>query len=251
MPIKCPGAPQKAMYLSCDHWQREGVLDDIEVSFCSANEALFDVAHYVPPLMEYVEKYGVDIGFHHELVAVDGAARKAWFDVTEPGGATRRVEKGFDMLHVTPPQASPDFIRSSPLANSAGWVDVSPDSLQHCRFENVFGLGDVCSAPAAKTLAAARRQAPVVAENLVAALDGRELPATYDGYGSCPLTVEKGRIVLAEYGYDQEIMPTFPRWLIKGDEASKAAWFLKEKMLPTVYYSLMLKGREWLAKPRR
>jgi sulfide:quinone oxidoreductase len=226
------------------------VLGDIEVSFCSANDALFDVAHYVPPLMEYVNRYGVDIGFHHDLVAVDGAARKAWFDVTEPGKETRRIEKAFDMLHVTPPQASPEFIRSSPLANAAGWVDVSPESLRHTRFENVFSLGDVCSAPAAKTLAAARRQAPVVAENLLAALDGKALPASYDGYGSCPLTVEKGKIVLAEYGYDQQLLPTFPQWLIKSDEASKAAWFLKEKMLPTVYYGLMLKGREWLAKPR-
>src|SRR3546814_13885608 len=25
MPIKCAGAPQKAMYLSCAHWRREGV----------------------------------------------------------------------------------------------------------------------------------------------------------------------------------------------------------------------------------
>ena len=26
MPIKCAGAPQKAMYLACDHWRRRGVL---------------------------------------------------------------------------------------------------------------------------------------------------------------------------------------------------------------------------------
>jgi len=75
--------------------------------------------------------------------------------------------------------------------------------------------------------------------------------AQYDGYGSCPLTVERGKIVLAEYGYDGKLLPTFPAWLIKSDEASKAAWFLKEKLLPTVYYQLMLKGREWLAKPRK
>mgnify|MGYP001822741390 CR=1 FL=1 len=31
--------------------------------------------------------------------------------------------------------------------------------------------------------------------------------------------------------------------------AGKAAWFLKEKMVPTVYYHLVLKGREWLARP--
>jgi len=77
-------------------------------------------------------------------------------------------------------------------------------------------------------------------------LDGKEPVIAYDGYGSCPLTVERGKIVLAEYGYDEKLLPTFPEWLIKSDKASKAAWFLKEKMLPTVYYQLMLKGREWL-----
>lgn len=251
MPIKCPGAPQKAMYLSCDHWLRNETLADIEVRFCSANEALFDVEHYIPPLMEYVKKYAAHIDFFHNLVAIDGEAKKAWFDVAEPGQEVRREELEFDMIHVCPPQIAPDFVRSSPLANEAGWVDVAPDTLQHSRFDNIFSLGDVCSAPSAKTLAAARRQAPVVAENLIAAFDGKEAVTEYDGYGSCPLTVEKGKIVLAEYGYDQKLLPTFPEWLIKSDEASKAAWFLKEKMLPTVYYQLMLKGREWLAKPRK
>ena len=250
MPIKCPGAPQKAMYLSCDHWLRNQRLADIEVKFCSANAALFDVEHFVPALMQYVQKYDANLDFFHNLVAVDGPAQKAWFDIGEPGKEARREEIDFDMIHVVPPQIAPGFVRSSPLVNEEGWVDVSRDTLRHTRFENVFSLGDVCSAPNAKTLAAARRQAPVVAENLIAVLEGREPVAYYDGYGSCPLTVEKGKIVLAEYGYEKKLLPTFPQWLIKSDEASKVAWFLKEKMLPSVYFKLMLKGREWLAKPQ-
>lgn len=251
MPIKCPGAPQKAMYLSCDHWLRKNLLADIEVRFCSANAALFDVEHFVPPLMEYVQKYDAKLDFFHNLVAIDSSTQKAWFDVQQPGGEVRREETEFDMIHVVPPQSAPEFVRSSPLSNEAGWVDVCQNTLRHSRFENIFSLGDVCSAPSAKTLAAARRQVPVVAENLVAVFEGKEPRAFYDGYGSCPLTVEKGKIVLAEYGYEQKILPTFPQWLIKSDRASKAAWFLKEKMLPAVYFQLMLKGREWLAKPKR
>jgi len=246
MPIKCPGAPQKAMYLSCDHWLRNQSLDKIDVQFCSASNVLFDVEHYVPPLMEYIKKYDADVNLFCNLVAIDGEAQKAWFDVSQPGSEPCREEMEFDMIHVCPPQTAPDFIRSSPLANEAGWVDVAADTLRHTRYENVFSLGDVCSAPSAKTLAAARRQAPVVAQNLLTVFDGKEPTVEYDGYGSCPLTVEKGKIVLAEYGYDGKLLPTFPEWLIKGDQASKAAWFLKEKMLPTVYYQLMLKGREWL-----
>lgn len=249
MPIKCAGAPQKAMYLSCDHWLRNHVLKDIDVHFCNAGGALFGVDHFVPPLMEYVKKYDAGLNFFHNLKAVDGESQKAWFEVCEPGKDARTEEMEFDMLHVCPPQTAPDFIRNSPLANEAGWVDVAQDTLRHNRFENVFSLGDACSAPNAKTLAAARLQAPVVAENLLAVFDGKEPTAEYNGYGSCPLTVERGKIVLAEFGYGGKLLPTFPQWLIKSDEASKLAWFLKEKMLPTVYYQLMLKGREWLAKP--
>ena len=249
MPIKCAGAPQKAMYLSCDHWLRKEVLKNIDVRFCNAGGVLFGIDHYVPPLMEYVKKYNAGLEFFHNLVAVDGEAKKAWFDVSEPGKEMRRQEMEFDMLHVCPPQTAPDFVRNSALANEAGWVDVAQDTLRHKRYGNVFSLGDACSAPNAKTLAAARLQAPVVAENLLAVFDSKQPTAEYNGYGSCPLTVEKGKIVLAEFGYGGKLLPTFPEWLIKSNEPSKLAWFLKEKMLPTVYYQLMLKGREWLAKP--
>ncbi len=251
LPIKCEGAPQKAMYLSCDHWLRNDVLNNIDVRFCNAGAVLFEIDHFIPPLMDYVRKYSARLDFFHNLVAVDGEAKKAWFDVSEPGQQVRRQEMEFDMLHVCPPQTAPDFVRSSPLANEAGWVDVAQDTLRHNRYENVFSLGDVCSAPNAKTLAAARMQAPVVAENLISVFDGKEPVAQYNGYSACPLTVERGKIVLAEYGYGGKLLPTFPKWLIKSDEASKAAWFLNETMLPTAYYQLLLKGREWLVRPAK
>ena len=44
MPIKCAGAPQKAMYLSSDHWRRSGVLEQIDVQFFNAGAVLFGVA---------------------------------------------------------------------------------------------------------------------------------------------------------------------------------------------------------------
>jgi sulfide:quinone oxidoreductase len=68
----------------------------------------------------------------------------------------------------------------------------------------------------------------------------------YDGYGSCPLIVERGKVVLAEFGYGGKLLPTFPldptvpRWL---------NWNLKATWMPLIYFNLMLKGHEWLAKP--
>jgi sulfide:quinone oxidoreductase len=248
MPIKCAGAPQKAMYMSCDHWLRQGVLKDIQVEFNTAGAVLFGVDTFVPPLMEYVKRYNAQLAFQSKLVKVDGPAKKACFEVTDAAGNVTTVEKEFDMLHVCPPQTAPDFIRNSPLANDAGWVEVDDETLQHKRYGNIFGLGDAGSTPNAKTAAAVRKQAPVVAENLLAVLDAKHPRTLYDGYGSCPLTVERGKVVLAEFGYGGKLLPSFP---LKPDVPRRSMWFLKEKLMPWIYFDLMLKGREWLAKPQR
>lgn len=244
MPIKCAGAPQKAMYLSCDVWRDRGVLKDIDVEFHNAGPSLFGVAAYVPALMEYVEAYGIDLNFGSRLTAVDGKRKVATF-VTEAGD----VEREFSMIHVVPPQTAPDVIRSSPLAAETGWVEVDDFSLRHKRFPNVFAVGDCGSMPNAKTAAAARKQAPIAAVNALAVLDGKEPVAVYDGYGSCPLTVERGKIVLAEFGYGGKLLPTFPTWLIEGTRPRRLSWLLKSEILPWVYWNGMLKGHEWLVRP--
>lgn len=251
MPIKCAGAPQKAMYLSADHWHRSGRLKDLDIHFCNAGGVLFGVKDYVPALMEYVKKYDAKLDFFHNLVAVDGPAKQATFEVIEPEKEPQRVEIAFDMMHVCPPQTAPDFIRVSPLADQAGWVDVDQATLRHKSHDNIWALGDVMNAPNAKTAAAARKQAPTVAENIVSDIAGRSAVAQYDGYGSCPLTVERGKIVLAEFGYGGVMKPSFPSFLIDGTKPSWAAWFLKEKMLPPIYWQAMLRGREWMAKPEK
>jgi sulfide:quinone oxidoreductase len=250
MPIKCAGAPQKAMYLSADHWRRQGILKNVEIDFFNSGSVLFGVKEYVPALMEYVEKYGVHLKFQHTLTRIDGPARRAWFTKTDSDGVKSEVESDFDMIHVVPPQTAPDFLRVSPLADAAGWTDVDQGTLRHKTLDGIYGLGDACNAPNAKTAAAARKQAPIVAHNLLKDMGAiRATDAVYDGYGSCPLTVERGRIVLAEFGYGGKMLPSFPNWLIDGTRPSRLAWLLKERMLPFVYWKAMLRGKEWMAKP--
>ena len=246
MPIKCAGAPQKALYMSADWWLKEGVLDAVQTEFCTAGTALFGVAEFVPPLMEYIKKYKTQLNFNQNLVEVDGPAGKAWFVTTDAEGNQQRIEKSFDFLHAVPPQRAPRFVRESVLANTDGWLEVHDDTLRHPRFGNVFGLGDVCSAPNAKTAAAVRKQAPVVAENIIAILANRGARAVYDGYGACPLVVERGKAVMAEFGYGGKLLPTFP---LDPRVPRRLAWMLKVSWMPMIYFDMLLKGREWLAKP--
>ncbi|EMD81829.1 bifunctional protein tyrosine phosphatase family protein/NAD(P)/FAD-dependent oxidoreductase [Pacificimonas flava] len=244
MPIKCAGAPQKAMYLSCSEWEEQDTLGNIDVQFHNQGGAIFGVQEYVPALMDTVRRYGIGLNFGSNLIRVDGEAKKAWF-ATEDG----EIERDFDMLHVCPPQKGNAVVAGSALANDAGYAEVDQQTLRHTRYPDVFALGDCGSTPNAKTMAAARKQAPVVAVNALNVLDGKEPGAAYDGYGSCPLTVENGKIVLAEFLYGGKVAPSFPAWLNDGTKPSRLAWHLKADMLPFIYWHGMLKGREWLAAP--
>jgi sulfide:quinone oxidoreductase len=248
MPIKCAGAPQKALYLSCDHWLRQGVLEHIDVEFNLAGDVLFGVAAFVPSLMKYVERYRASLAFGSNLVSVDGARKIATFSIKDEAGDVVRIDKPFDMLHVVPPQVPLDVVRNSALSDKAGWCEVDHATLAHPRYPGVFALGDACSAPNAKTAAAVRKQIIVVAENLLAARDAKPLPARYDGYGACPLTVEKGKVVLAEFGYGGKLLATFP---LDPTVPRALAWHLKTAVLPWLYWNGMLKGREWLARPAK
>ncbi|HIL28826.1 MAG: TIGR01244 family protein [Micavibrio sp. TMED27] len=249
MPIKCAGAPQKAMYMSADHWFRSGTIKKIDIEFYNAIGVLFGVKEYVPALMEYVEKYNANLNFDHTLFKIDGVAKKAWFKKVVEGKDPEIVEIDFDMIHVVPPQTAPDFVRVSPLVDEAGWVDVDHSTLRHRKYKNIYSLGDVMNAPNAKTVAAARKQAPTVAINVLHDMGHTYERAIYDGYGACPLTVERGKIVLAEFGYGGTLMPSFPKFIIDGTRPSRLSWLLKERILPPIYWKAMLKGREWMVRP--
>ena len=247
MPIKCAGAPQKALYLSCDYWQQQECLNNINVDFCLAGQAVFGVPEFVPHLKAYLAKYKAKINYGYNLIRVDGEQKLATFAVVNKDNEMDEIVIPFDMLHVVPPQAPPIFIANSELGDENGWCDVDKFTLQHKRWSTIFSLGDCCSTPNSKTIAAARKQVVVVAENLVNILRQKELNSHYDGYGSCPLTVERGKVVLAEFGYDNKLLPTFPLDLTR---PSRIAWWLKAWFLPHFYWSGMLRGIEWLAKSK-
>lgn len=246
MPIKCAGAPQKILYMAADLFRRRNL--KAELSFLLAGPAMFGVPFYSRALDKVVAEYGIAPRFGHNLVAVDGAAKRASFE-TKTADQVTRVEMPFDLLHVVPPQSAPDFIKASPLADASGWVTVDKHSLRHTKFENVSGLGDCTTTPNSKTAAAVRAQAPVVASNLLRALQGQPPDARYDGYASCPLTTSVGKIMLAEFCYDGVVTPSFP---LDPRIPRRAYWWLKKSYLPPLYWRMLHGnlGPDWHA-PRQ
>ncbi len=240
IPIKCAGAPQKIMYLAADRFRKRGTLDKFTIEFCNAGAVMFSVPFFAKALCKVVADYGIKTNFNHNLVAIDGPAKIATFEVSDSEGNKERVTKAFDMIHVTPPQSAPDFIKTSPLANAAGWIDVNPRTLQHNKYSNVFGLGDAAGTTNAKTAAAVRKQVPVVVDNILSLKNSKAVQEGYDGYGSCPLTTSLDKVMLAEFAYDGKVTPSFP-WL--DPRKSRAIWWWgKTTGFHWLYWHLMLKG---------
>jgi sulfide:quinone oxidoreductase len=237
--VKCPGAPQKALYLAADHFRRRGVRAD-SLQFRTGGASIFGVPMFASVLDQVMAGYGAEPHFGSALVAVRGAEKVAVFESTRDG-RTVREDVVFDLLHVVPPQGAPDFIRHSPLANASGWLEVNPHSLRHVRYANVFGLGDCTSSPNSKTAAAIKSQAPVLAANLIAALEGAGEPQSYGGYAACPLTTQRGKVLLAEFSYGGAITPTLP---LDPRVPRRFYWWLKRTFLPWFYWHILLRGRD-------
>ena len=244
-PIKCPGAPQKIMYLAADHFRRQGILRDARVIYGSGTASIYGAKEYAAVLNRVVERYGIDARFNHELVEILPEKKEAVFRLKN-GGNGQQVTIPYDMLHAVPPQSAPDFIRQSALADpdkpQEGWVKVNKFTLQHVNFPNVFALGDVAGTPNSKTGAAVAHQAPVAAANLLSVLRGKEPVTQYDGYIACPIVTAYGRMLLCELDYSGKPAPRIPA--IDTFKERYDMWLLKKYGLPWLYWNVLLPGRK-------
>ncbi len=263
-PIKCGGAPQKILYLSDDALRGNSPLGgkdvhmNVKSSFCKKGTKLFGVPSYNKTLVERVTPmYGnIEDKWNHVLRKIDADKKVATFEHTytvkgawdpdleeyEEIKKSEMVEMPYDFIHVVPPMKAVDAVANSPLGwqkgSAKGWLECDKFTLQHRRYKNVFGIGDILGIPKGKTGGSARHHGPVLQDNLIAAMEGKELTAKFDGYTVCPLKTQYGKIMLAEFNYDGPapsfpLDPAEPRWIW---------WAFDLYMLKPMYWQLMMRG---------
>ena len=257
-PIKCGGAPQKIMYLADDAFRKANVRKNSTVIYALPGTVIFGVKPIAKTLMEVVNRKDINLRFGHQLVKVDGKNKIAWYKFADHVGEHNpkevKTEKDgdmtgihYDMMHLAPPQRSPDFVRDSPLATDAGWMSVNKQTMQSTVAPNIFGLGDIAQLPTAKTGAAIRKQVPVVVSNILHMMKSNSLNGkTYNGYSSCPLVTGYGKMVLAEFDYEKNFTPDpkLKQMLVfNSDKEHWRLWMLKKHGLPYLYWNKMMKGQ--------
>ena len=255
-PIKCGGAPQKILYLSADHLKKSGL--SAEYTFATAGGKLFGLKKIADALETVQGEYkSITNKFKHNLVAIDVDSKIATFEHTyEVQGAydeeleaydsetkEELVEMEYDFIHVVPPMSAAKAVHDSPLGwqkgSAKGWLEVDRESLQHRRYPNVFGIGDVCGIPMGKTGGSARHHAPIMVANLLSEMQKQAPTEKFDGYTVCPLKVSYGKIIMAEFNYDG-LAPSIP--FLAPENPSRLWWFFDLHMLKSMYWYLMMRG---------
>lgn len=240
-PVKCGGASQKPMYLACDYWRQQGVLDQIRVVLVVPTATVYGVPGVDEELNRKINEYGIELRCNSEVVAVDAEGRTVQVHDSQ---ADRTETLAYDVLHAVPPQSAPDWLKATSLpakGENGGFVEVDPETLRHTRYPNVWSLGDAAGTRNSKAGAALRKQTTVLAKNLKAVLRGGEPKSKYNGYSACPFTVSRSTVVFAEFDDQYRPMPTIPK--IHVAKERRSTWILERDLFPGIYWNLILKGR--------
>jgi sulfide:quinone oxidoreductase len=263
-PIRCGGAPMKIMYLAESYFRKHGLRDKTNVIFATPGSVIFGVKEFAATLNKLIEERNVHFRPFYSPVKIDPLKKEITFKYSKPGGVFNLLQPDhviheradgenlvtipYDMLHLAPPQSAPDFIKKSPLAyaegNNKGWLNVNINTLQHNVYKNIFGIGDSAALPTAKTGAAIRKQAPVVVKNILHMIKNEAPSEQYSGYSSCPIVTDYGKMLLAEFKYNnvRDSDPLLSK-LVDTTKDQWSMWLLKKYGLPWLYWNMMLKGR--------
>ncbi len=240
--MKCAGAPLKMTFMVQDALERTGAsTHHANIDFFAPGEAIFSVPTVAENVLQRWEQLKIPPKTHYKrrLDAVDIEKQTAYF----VDGDGNKHSEDYDFLHVVPPMFAPDAVLNSPLVVAdgvqKGWLEVNKETLQHTRYPNVFGIGDINGTPRGKTAATVKKSAPVVADNLVRVIKCEEAQPLFDGYTSCPLLVRQGSALLVEFNGDGELTPTIPG--VQPLTDSYLAWFIEDVMLKPAYMAV-LKG---------
>ncbi|KAG6452123.1 sulfide:quinone oxidoreductase, mitochondrial [Manduca sexta] len=236
--IKCPGAPQKIAYLAESYFTKANVRSKTSVTYNTCLPVIFGVKKYAEALLKVVERKKINVNYKTVLKEIHPDRREAVFFNT--ADKTKEMTMRYDLLHVTPPMKTPEFLSSNKdIVDAAGYLCVDKYTLQHTKFPNMYGIGDCTNTPNSKTAAAIAKQCYVLEQNLLSSMQSAEPSQKYDGYGACPLLTSYNTCILAEFVYDGVPHETMPY-----DQAreSAIAYYMKRDLFPFLYWHFMLKG---------
>ena len=237
-PASCGPTALKPLLMACDHWRRTGVLADLEVRLVLPAAT----ATGLPEADEVLERAFADYGIE---VLREARIESVGWDVhaLRVASATgRQVLEDVVFAHAVPHYRAPEWIADAALAAdpTPGLVDIDPHTLRSRRYDSVWAIGDAADAATRPSGGALRKQVDVLARNIAAAAQGKELHS-YDGYTVMPITVSRRKLMLNEVDRDGRPSPSVP--FVNPFKPRRSAWLFDRYGLPVVYFRRILRGK--------
>jgi sulfide:quinone oxidoreductase len=229
MPYKCPPAPLEVAFLIESELKDRGLRDASELHFCSPIGRAFTIESVSDMATPILEEKGIELHTFFNVEAIDPERRTVL--------SLEGEELPYDLLILVPPHKGQQFLIESGLAPApGGWLPTDRHTLLVGDRPNVYALGDATDLPLSKAGSTAHFEAPVVAERVAAAIEGREPSgkhADYEGKVMCFFEIGDGKGTLLQFDYEHPPKPPKPNQL----------WHLGKIVFNKTYWHTVPKGR--------
>jgi len=199
LPIKCPVAPLEMLFLLDAYFTQRGMRDKVEVVYATPLEGAFTKPTASRVLGDMLVRRGIQVVGDFAASEVNGGRRQ----LTAYDGRTL----DYDLLVSIPLHGGADVVARSGLGDAGGWIPTDRHTLAVARVPNAFALGDATDLPSSKAGSVAHFQADVLTENLLATIDNRPFPASFDGHANCFIETGHGKAMLIDFNYETEPLP--------------------------------------------
>ena len=229
MPYKCPPAPLEVAFLLEAELRERGMRGRTSLDFCSPIGRAFTIESVSEMATPILEAKHIELHTFFNVEAID-PERKVVLSL-------EGEELGYDLLILVPPHKGQQFLMDSGLAPApGGWLPTDRHTLLVTGHDDIYALGDATDLPLSKAGSTAHFEAPVVAERVAAAIEGRA-PAgkhvDYQGRVMCFFEIGDGKGTLLQFDYDHPPRPPKPNQL----------WHLGKIVFNKTYWHTVPKGR--------
>ncbi|WP_457618095.1 type III sulfide quinone reductase, selenoprotein subtype [Lutibacter sp.] len=239
LPYKCPVAPIEFVCLAEAYFAERGMKDKVNISYVTLMSGAFTKPVASKMLGDLLEEKNIKVIPDFYLSHVDNENKKiVSYD---------EQEIPFDILTIVPVNMGSDMVKRSGLGDDMNYIKTNKFTLQSDQFENIFVIGDAANIPTSKAGSVAHFAGEILMENILAAMEGRTLPAKFDGHANCYIETGHGKGALIDFNYETEPLPgTFPLpgigpfGLLKNTKMNHYGKIL----FRWIYWHILLKGKE-------
>ena len=229
MPYKCPPAPLEVSFLIESELRDRGLRDRTEMHYCSPIGRAFTIESVSEMATPILEEKGIELHTFFNVDEIDPQAKLV--------KSLEGEELPYDLLILVPPHAGAQLVMDAGLAPApGGWLPTDRHTLKVGGRANVFALGDATDLPLSKAGSTAHFEAPVIAEQVAAAIEGRAPSgkhASYEGKVMCFFEVGDGKGTLLQFDYDHPPKPPKPN----------RVWHLGKIVFNKTYWRTVPRGR--------